>query len=156
MSEEHGSTGLEKRNAERVDLEVQIRWRHLKTAEADGLLHKGSYSGLNVLSDPEAPLTEEALERQAYTENLSTMGLKLVGDLRLHDGSALRKGWELLVEIVSNDKAQPIRALAEVMWISPPEHASPKEAGLFFKAINKEDVERVVRLQEAAKRTKGA
>ncbi|HTA17109.1 MAG TPA: hypothetical protein VK786_05130 [bacterium] len=156
MSEEHGSTGLEKRNAERVDLEVQIRWRHLKTAEADGLLHKGDYSGLNALVDPEAPPTEEVLERQAYTENLSTMGLKLVGDLRMHDGSALRKGWELLVEIVPDGKAEPIRALAEVVWITPPEHPEPREAGLFFKAINKEDVARVVQLQEAAKRSRGA
>jgi hypothetical protein len=156
MSDEQGSGGLERRNSERVELEVQIQWHHLKTSEAHGLLNKGTYSELNTFSDPYAIPTEKALERQAYTENLSTMGLKLVGDLRLHDGSALKKGWDLLVEILVKDKAEPIRALAEVMWISPPDGPVPRQAGLFFKAINKEDVERVVRLQEEVKRSRGA
>lgn len=147
---------MERRNSERVDLEVQIRWKRLNTSEAEVLLNKGTYSGLDAFSDPGASATEESLERRAYTENLSTMGLKLVGDLRLSDGSALKKGWDLLVEILAPDKAEPIRALAEVRWVTPTDNPPPREAGLYFKAINKEDVARVVHLQAEAKRRKGA
>jgi hypothetical protein len=152
MKEEHGSSGMERRTAERVDLEAKVRWSHMPSAESDALLSKGAYSGLSVDFDPDASITEEALERQAYTENLSVTGLKLVGDLRLQDGSALRKGWELMVEILAPGQSEPIRALAEVMWVTPPKGPPPRQAGLFFKAVNKADVERLVRMHSAARK----
>lgn len=152
MKEQEGSGGIERRTAERVDLEAKIHWRRLSQDEAGPLLHKGSYSGLAAYSALEVSVTQEALEQQAYTENLSTTGLKLVGDLRMSDGSALKKGWELLIEIVDPGKPEPIRALAQVMWVTPSSGPPPRQAGLFFKAVNKEDVERVLHRQAAAKK----
>lgn len=150
MSVEKGESGMERRIAERVELEVEVRWTRLDQAQADALLTKGAYSEIFAFSDLKDIATEEVLERQAYTQNLSVTGVKLVGDLRLKDGAALKEGWELLVEIKTTDP-EPIRALAVVVWISPPS-AMPRQAGLFFKAINKEDIARVTNLQSEVKR----
>ncbi|HTB21773.1 MAG TPA: PilZ domain-containing protein [bacterium] len=152
MKEKHGSGGIERRVAERVEVQAQVRWYRVDSAEAHAIETKGDYSGLNAFNDPDTVMSQEALERQAYTENLSVTGLKLVGDLRLSDGSALKSGWELLVEMLAPGETEPIRALAEVMWVAPPQDPPPRQAGLFFKAVNKEDVERLVR--EAAKKAK--
>lgn len=155
MSKQEGSGGMERRIAERVDVSVQVHWSRMSTARSDALRHHGSsYSGVAAVADASDVATEESLERQAYTENLSTMGLKLVGDLRLSDGSALKPGWQLLVVITVPGEKDPIRTIAEVMWVTPPEGPPPRQAGLLFEAINKKDVERVVRIQAAAKRDK--
>jgi hypothetical protein len=150
MSDEKGQSGMERRVAERVELEVEVRWTRLDQARADQLLTKGGYSEIFAFTDLQDIATEEGLERQAYTQNLSVTGLKLVGDLRLKDGAALKEGWELLVEIQTTEP-EPIRALAVVVWVSPP-GSTPRQAGLFFKAINKEDIARVTQLQSEVKR----
>jgi PilZ domain len=152
MSEEKGESGMERRIAERVELEVEVRWTRLEQKQADALLTKGGYSEIFAFSDLKDVATEEVLERQAYTQNLSVTGIKLVGDLRLKDGAALKEGWELLVDIVVPD-VKPIRALAVVVWVSPP-NADPRQAGLFFKAINKDDIARVAHLQAQVQRSK--
>lgn len=146
---------MERRVAERVELEMQVHWRRLSASRASALNLNGEYSGMVSESDKDEEFyTEEFLERQAYTENLSTTGLKLVGDLRLQDGSALRKGWKLQVDIVAPGEAEPIRSIAEVVWVTPPSGPPPRQAGLLFESINKQDVERLVRLQSEAKRAK--
>jgi PilZ domain len=156
MSGEHGHSGMERRVAERVDLAAEVRWRRLKISEAGALEQGPAYSGLAAFPQDQDSVTEEGLERQAYSENLSVTGLKLVGDLRLRDGSALKVGWELLVEMVPPGQVEPIRALAEVVWVTPPAGPPPRQAGLFFKAVNKEDVERIVRERSAGKGPHGA
>jgi hypothetical protein len=149
MSEEKGSSGLERRVAERVDLEAEVRWTRITQPMADALLTKGGYSEIFAFSDLGGVATEEVLERQAYTQNLSVTGVRLVGDLRLSDGTNLKEGWELLVDILLPD-GEPVRALAVVVWVAPgPVHQS---AGLFFKAINKEDIDRVTLLQNQVKK----
>jgi hypothetical protein len=147
---EQGKSGLERRIAERVELEVEVRWTRISQSMADALLTKGGYSEIFAFSDLQDVATEESLERQAYTQNLSVTGVKLVGDLRLQDGSALKEGWELLVDILLPE-GEPIRALAVVVWITP--GTTHQQAGLFFKAINKEDIDRVTQLQAAVKRS---
>ena len=150
MSAEQGESGMERRVAERVELEVAVHWKRLSQAEADTLLTRGAYSEIFAFSDLGDSASEEVLERQAYTQNLSVTGVRLVGDLRLKDGAALKEGWELLVAIRVPDQGEPIRALAVVVWVSA-EQEGRRQAGLFFKAINKEDIERVTRLQKNVK-----
>jgi hypothetical protein len=150
MTGESGKSAMERRVAERVDLKVEVRWRRIGGRKASALVEGGAYSEIFAPLAPELPATADELERQAYTENLSTAGLKLVGDLRLQDGSALQEGWDLLVEITAPFQKEPIRAIAGVVWITP--EPAPRQAGLFFKAINKEDVEKVLRLQAEAKK----
>ncbi len=148
-----GDSRMERRVAERVDVQAEVHWRRLSPAKAESLAGGDDYAGVVSEGDPEGEVpTADFLERRAYTENLSTTGLKLVGDLRLQDGSALRKGWRLMVEIRPGGSAEPIHAVAEVVWVTPPEGPPPRQAGLFFQAIHKRDVQRVLEIQAAAKR----
>jgi len=154
MKEAQGSGGIERRVDERVEIQAEMRWSRVESSVAKALVNEGAYSGLSSGMDPSAGASQESLERQAYTDNLSISGLKLVGDLRLNDGSDLEKGWELKVEIEVPGRGEPVRALAEVMWVAPVGSSPPRQAGLFFKAVNKGDVERLLRA--SAKRPRPA
>lgn len=144
MSGSQGDSDLERRIAERVELSVKVHWTRLTQDKVEALLRDGLYSELSSFTDFSASTSQEALERQAYTQNVSVTGMRLLGDLRLSDGSALEEGWELLVDIQMTGGVKPVRTLATVVWISPPD-SIPRQAGLFFIAVNKEDIERVVR-----------
>jgi len=154
MTEEEGKGELERRIAERVEMRTQVRWRRITEEDSDALLIKGDYTEIFAVGEAVETPSAEALERQAYTENLSVTGLKLVGDLRMDDGAQLQDGWELLVQIGPTGAVDTVRALGIVVWIarSGPDRG---QAGIFFKAINKEDVERVTRMQDEAKKSRG-
>lgn len=157
MSNEQGKGGLERRESERVDCQLGVNWKHLEKAEADELLSSGAFTDVFMLTDLQAPTSNAALESKAYTENLSISGVKLVGDLRLATGEPLKEGWELLVELEVPGAPIPVRALAVVVWTSPSmAGAAAMSAGLFFKAIHKQDVERVTRYMLMVKRAKHA
>jgi hypothetical protein len=147
MSQEAGQGGLERRVYERVDCQLGVSWRHLDKTEADLLLQSGSFTDVFMLTDLQSSTSGAALEAKAYTENLSVSGVKLVGDLRLTtSGEAMQDGWELLVELQVPGAPIPVRALAVVVWSSPSlDSEGHRSAGLFFKAIHKQDVERVTR-----------
>lgn len=157
MSNEYGKGGLERRVSERVDCRLGVRWRHLEKDEADALLASGAFTDVFVLTDLQTPMNATSLESKAYTENLSISGVKLVGDLRLATGEPLEEGWELLVELEVPGAPIPVRALAVVVWTSPSMTEDKRlSAGLFFKAIHKQDVERVTRYLLMLKRAKHA
>ena len=145
MSGEEGKGGLERRIAERVDVKLGVSWKHLSKEEADKLMTSGDYSEVFSIHDLHENVDEAGMERKAYTENLSVTGVKLVGDLRLSTGEQLQEGWELLVSIDIANSPLPIRALAVVVWIAPAENGQ-MSTGLFFKGINKQDVEKVTKL----------
>lgn len=157
MSDEQGKGGLERRAGERVDCRLGVAWRHLPKAEADRLLESGAFTDIFMLTDLQDAGSAAAVESKAYTENLSVSGVKLVGDLRLSTGEPLQEGWELLVEIQVPDAPMAVRALAIVVWASPAlQPGAPMAAGLFFKAIHKQDVERVTRYLVLQKRARQA
>jgi hypothetical protein len=146
MSDEQGKGGLERRVSERVDCQLGVSWKHLPKAEADRLLQSGAFTDIFMLTDLQDSASSAAVESKAYTENLSVSGVKLVGDLRLSTGEPLQDGWELLVELSVPGAPIPVRALAIVVWAGPSaEPSGQAAAGLFFKAIHKQDVERVTR-----------
>jgi hypothetical protein len=152
MSDEQGKGGLERRVSERVDCALGVSWKHLPKAEADRLLQSGAFTDIFMLTDLQDTSSSVMLESKAYTENLSISGVKLVGDLRLSTGEALQDGWELLVELQVPGAPIPVRALAIVVWIAPAQADGRMSAGLFFKAIHKQDVERVTRYLVLQKR----
>lgn len=152
---EEGKGGLERRVAERVDCRLAVTWKRLSKAEADQAQTSGDFSEIFSVSDLGGSTDQAGLESKAYTENLSVSGVKLVGDLRLDNGDALKEGWDLLVEINVPDAPMPVRALALVVWIEPsPEPPGALQAGLFFQGIHKQDVERVTRYQVLQKRAR--
>jgi hypothetical protein len=156
MSQEQGKGGLERRVAERVDCQLGVSWKHLSKEESDKLLFSGAFTDVFMLTDLQGATSEAALEAKAYTENLSVSGVKLVGDLRLSTGEALSDGWELEVLLEVPGAPIPVRALAVVVWTSPELEGGKRAAGLFFKAIHKQDVERVTRYILMEKRSKHA
>ena len=145
MSDEQGKGGLQRRSAERVDVKLGVSWRHLDKGESDKLMTSGDYSEVFSIHDLHEHVDEAALERKAYTENLSVSGVKLVGDLRLETGEPLKEGWDLMVSIDIPNSPIPVRALAVVVWIAPAENGQ-MQTGLFFQGINKQDVEKVTKL----------
>lgn len=152
---EEGKGGLERRVAERVDCRLAVTWKRLGKVEADQAQTSGDFSEIFSVSDLSGSTDQAGLESKAYTENLSVSGVKLVGDLRLDNGEALKEGWDLLVEIKVPDTPMPVRALAVVVWIEPsPEPPGALQAGLFFQGIHKQDVERVTRYQVLQKRAR--
>ena len=152
---EAGKGGLERRVAERIDIKLGVTWRHLDKDEADRLLTNGEYSELFSIDDLHSHTSEASLERQAYTENLSVTGVRLVGDLRLHTGEQLQEGWELMVSLDVPGSERPVRALAIVVWAVPGQ-AGKMSAGLYFKGVNKDDIERLARLTAEKKKLEGA
>ena len=158
MSDEQGKGGLERRVFERVDCQLGVSWRHLNKTESDLLLQSGSFTDVFMLTDLQGPATSTTLESKAYTENLSVSGVKLVGDLRLTTtGESMQDGWELLVELQVPEAPIPVRALAVVVWTGPSmDKEDHRAAGLFFKAIHKQDVERVTRFMALQKRARHA
>jgi len=145
MSGEEGKGGLERRIAERVDVKLGVSWVHLGKEEADKLMASGDYSEVFSIHDLHENVDQAGMERKAYTENLSVTGVKLVGDLRLNTGETLQEGWELLVSIDIPNSPIPVRALAVAVWVVPAQDGL-LQTGLFFKGINKQDVEKVTRL----------
>jgi signal transduction histidine kinase len=137
---------LERRVADRVTLELDCRWKRLPAGAAKTLLESGGFSDIADFSDFEGALGGGATDGQVRTADLSVSGMQLAGDLRLVDGSALEKDWELAVDVLVPGQAVPIRTLARVVWVAPP-GPSPRQAGLCFLAIKQADVERLVRLQ---------
>jgi hypothetical protein len=157
MTEESGKGGLERRIAERVDCQLGVDWTHLSKEESNRMMESGAFTDIFMLTDLQNEPTSASLESKAYTENLSVSGVKLVGDLRLSSGEALQEGWELLVSLEVPGAPIPVRALAIVVWASPSLGEDKKmAAGLFFKAIHKQDVERVTRYLLMVKRAKHA
>lgn len=157
MNEEHGKGGLERRVSERVDCQLGVTWKNVGKAESDRLLQSGAFTDVFMLTDLQDFASSTALESKAYTENLSVTGVKLVGDLRLSSGEPLKDGWELLVELEVPSAPIPVRALAVVVWTSPSlDGSATTSAGLFFKAIHKQDVERVTRYIVMQKRARHA
>ncbi len=154
---EQGKGGLERRVSERVDCKLGVGWKHIEKAEADRLLQSGAYTDVFLLTDLQGAPSSSALESKAYTENLSVSGVKLVGDLRLSTGEPLDEGWELQIELEVPGAPIPVRALAIVVWTSPSlDGGASQAAGLFFKAIHKQDVERVTRYLVMQKRARHA
>lgn len=155
MTEDRGQGGLERRVAERVDCRLAVSWTRLDKAQADEAMTGGEYTEIFSISDLGGDTDEASLERRAYTENLSITGVKLVGDLRLDNGDQLQEGWELLVNLEVPEAPRSVRALAVVVWIAPqPEPPGSLQAGLFFKGINKLDVEKVTRYMALQRRAK--
>jgi hypothetical protein len=153
MSPEEGKGGLERRVAERVDCKLAVDWVRLDKSQADAAMTGGDYSELFSITDLGTHVSAAELESKAYTENLSVTGVKLVGDLRLNNGEALQEGWELMVQLHVPNAPLPVRALALVVWIGPsPEPPGALQAGLFFKGIHKQDVEKVTRFMVLQKR----
>lgn len=157
MTSEQGKGGLERRVADRVDCQLGVSWRHLGKPEADQLLSSGAFTDVFMLTDLQEMVSSDTLESKAYTENLSVSGVKLVGDLRLSTGEPLQESWELMVELEVPGAPIPVRALAVVVWVSPSlDGGKTVAAGLFFKAIHKQDVERVTRYMVMQRRAKHA
>jgi hypothetical protein len=145
MSGEEGKGGLERRVAERIDVKLGVTWAHLAKDESDKMMVSGDYTDVFSIHDLHETVDEAAMERKAYTENLSVSGVRLVGDLRLSTGEVMQEGWELLVSLDIPNSPMPVRALALVVWVAPGENGL-MSTGLFFKGINKSDVEKVTKL----------
>ena len=145
MTDEQGKGGLERRVAERVEVKLGVSWKHLSRQESDRLMVGGEYSEVFSIHDLHENISSEGLDRQAYTENLSVSGVKLVGDLRLNGGQPMQEGWELLVSLDIPNSPIPVRALAVVVWVAPAGDGQ-MQSGLFFKGINKDDVQKVTKL----------
>ena len=142
MGEEQDESNMDRRSYERVDVELDVRWRRLAPEQAHSMLNRYLQNGALDVSALGAEVEDP--QGMARTQNLSFKGL------RLQDGSDLAEGWELLMEILAPDQDQPIRALAAVIWVTPP-GLGPCQAGLFFKAIGGADGERISRLMAVAK-----
>lgn len=153
---EQGKGGLERRVAERVDCKLGVSWKHLSHEESQKLLETGAFTDVFMLTDLQGSTSAEQLESKAYTENLSISGVKLIGDLRLSTGEPLQDSWELEVLLEVPGAPIPVRALAVVVWTSSVSTDGNRAAGLFFKAIHKQDVERVTRYLLMEKRSRHA
>jgi hypothetical protein len=141
---------LEKRDAERVSARLKIKFTPVEKSEATRILNQGDLSDVFAaahVNQPETGTPAEQAHKDAFTENISISGMKLSGDLRLVGGKALNEGTYLLVEIQVPDAPMPVHALATVIWSDADHSTTPVSfhAGLFFVAINKQDVMKVAR-----------
>jgi hypothetical protein len=148
---------LEKRDAERVAASLTVKYKLIEKAVADTLLAQDTYGDVFA-----ADLAKDAKQtgdevKDAFTENISVSGIRLVGDLRLVGGKALNEGDFVELEISLPDAPRPVRALALVVW-SDADNQDPVRfhAGLFFSGINKQDVSKVARFLILQKRAKHA
>jgi len=147
---------LEKRDAERVAARLQIKFNQVDKKEADKILNSGDFADVFSSGDLGGSVEKDGV-KDAFTENISISGLKLIGDLRLVGGKALNEGSYLLVEIQVPDAPMPVRTLAQVIW-SDADDSDPVifHAGLFFVGINKQDVMKVARFLVLQRRAKQA
>lgn len=135
---------------ERVTVEVDVRWKHLTRSQAGNLLGDGGEGRDSDFAALGRTFSQADLDRTAKAQNLSTKGLKLVGDLKTADGTKLEEGWQILADILVPGQAQPIRILAVVVWMTLlPQGLA--EAGLYLEALNKDAAERLAAVQAKAK-----
>ncbi len=155
MSSTDLSAWLEKRDAERLSARLEIKFKPVTRQEADGILMAGDFSDVFATSGLQEDEPDGAVPKDAFTENISINGLRLVGDLQLVGGKSLSQGAYLLVEIKVPETPIPVRALAMVIW-SEADPQDPKlfHAGLFFVGINKHDVTKVARFMVLQRRAK--
>src|SRR5437016_2482612 len=110
MSEELNQASLEKRDAERVEARLKVRFKVIAVEKADELMASGGYS--DVFSATDLQEVEVKAESQdAFTENVSVSGLRLTGDMRLVGGKALKEGSYLALEFEIADVPVPVKAV---------------------------------------------
>jgi len=158
MSENEMQANLEKRDDERIEATVKVKFHEIARDAADQALVSGDFTevfaseGLSKETAENQP--EGAPEGAAFTENISISGLRLVGDLQLIGGKALAEGAYLTVEIQLPDAPIPVRTLATVIWSEVLQGEPKFKAGLFFVGINRHDVAKVARFLILQKRAK--
>ena len=146
MSKPESKGGIERRVHDRVDANLGVTWARITEQKATEMLEGGEFIEIFSLLGFTGESSEAALERQAYTENLSMSGVKLVGDLRLSTGEPLEDGWHLAVTLDVPGAPLAVRAVAVAVWTTPlAADGKTRTAGLFFQGIHKGDSERVAR-----------
>jgi hypothetical protein len=133
----------DQRKTERVSAKLEVYFRPLSEADAEGLV------GIEVLS--ELPASAAALTpSHGHTENLSQGGMSLTGELKGLAGG-LGKGRKLWLEF-SVGADHIVRAMAVVAWsIEGRGEHSKFTAGLMFLGISPDDLDRVGAWVEARK-----
>lgn len=133
-------TEAERRKHPRVVAHMAIRTRPLEPGEVGALLN-----GLGN-EDPTLPALGMKQSRSGVlsmaSTNLSVGGLSATGDLQVLGETRLSKGQDMMVEMDMNDKLEPVRAIAQVMW-STPSKDGKYLAGLMFVVISESNLERI-------------
>lgn len=144
------SAFLEKREDERKTVHLEIKFRLIEKAEAERILGSDDFN--QALAHHESTFKDP---HGAHTQNLSISGLKLMGDISLVGGKALKVGDRLIVEIQVPDAPIPVHTLATVVWADC-DNSDPIKfyAGLHFDGINRQDVAKVARFLVLQRRAK--
>jgi hypothetical protein len=145
---------LEKRDSERVAAKLDISFKLIGREEAEAQMEGGGFGDVFSAEDlkSESPSDDP---HDAFTENISISGLKLTGDMRLVGGKPLKEGDYLFVELKVPEAPMPVRTLATVIWCEADKSKPPLfHAGLFFVAINRQDVAKVARFLVLQRRAK--
>jgi hypothetical protein len=147
MSESRESSPSERRRHARVIANLAVRSRPLEPGEVGSLLN-----GLGD-TDPEIPvLGMKKSNAGAWTmasTNLSVGGLSATGDLQVLGDKPIAKGADLMVEMDMNDGIEPVRAIAQVMWVTNPGDGKYL-AGMMLVVISENNLERIRKYVEKA------
>lgn len=143
---------LERRTAERLDMEFNVEFQEVSESEADNLIE---LLGMQELELPEgaqelahmpAGMGSSAKLGGQSAINVSATGVKIHGDFHLQSSRALERGTRLLVELYLPLKNTPLSMLAAVAWVAP--KGDRAEMGLCFTAAKLEDLEKIEHLIE--------
>jgi hypothetical protein len=99
------------------------------------------YKVVNETDEYYATLEKKRSIHNGDSKDISSEGLFLMSD------KCLEKGDILKIEMMLPDEDKPVRAFAEIIWLS--DHSVPEGrhgAGIYFMALRDEDADRIGRL----------
>jgi hypothetical protein len=126
------------RRHQRVDLCFKVRFRVLREEEALATLTHIQDSG-----DEAVAHGADVDSNNSYTNNVSSGGLGLCGQLSTLRGHALAEGDILKIEIQPRRSESIVRCLGRVAWVEIEADAAIFRAGVSFVAVNPTDLEKV-------------
>lgn len=134
--------GSERRLHQRVDVNLVVRSRTLDLSELPLLA--------NALGNENPPIPPLNLIRSSnrvshFTSvNVSLGGFSVSGDLTLDTEKPYKQGDDLVLEFNLLDDQEPVRAVAQVMWVRPDrEDPTRHGVGLMFLLISQISYERI-------------
>lgn len=137
----------ERRRHPRVIAHLPVRTRSVEPGEMGGLLDSIGET------DPNLPAMGMKKSRAGAwtmaTTNLSVGGISTTGDLQVIGDKPLEKGHDLMVEMDLQDGFEPLRAVAQIMWVAK-NSQDRWLAGLMFVIISEPNLDRIRKYVSAA------